>query len=466
MSEDIERLTRRQREILELVAKGLTNEDIGKVLGLSYTTVRSHVTGILATLEVSNRTEAAARFLASEARPERVEAVLERPAIAVLPLVALDDEARARTVAGAIARDLSGLFARSCWFPVISQLSTAGARALDTTSQGIGRALGARFLVDGALLMTGSHWRLDLQIDDTQTGHCLWTERFAFPTERLFELQGEICARIVAEAYPVLIQRVQAGLMRGALPGDLPAWELAHHAMDLCAVRAIDANARAAEYFARAAARDPTLVLAHYGAGLAAYDAVLCQWGDAGATRDRLAAAAARCIDIAPHHGEGYFLQARYFQACGEHDRVVPALEAAIGHNPSFAQAHALLAQALHVSGRTDESMARMRHALRLGPRAFVAGLSMLHFMRHEYREALAAAEEAITVSPRYTFARVMAAVSARQLEDHARAAEHLRRLRSDYPPFLPDGFRQGFGGQIEAVDRITSVLESLGLGA
>ena len=73
---EFDRLTKRQREILELVAKGLTNEDIGGVLGLSFATVRSHVTGILAALDVTNRTEAAARFLALEARPERVEVCL------------------------------------------------------------------------------------------------------------------------------------------------------------------------------------------------------------------------------------------------------------------------------------------------------------------------------------------------------------------------------------------------------
>lgn len=44
----IEDLTTRQREILELVAKGLTNEDVGGVLGISLGTVRTHVTAILA----------------------------------------------------------------------------------------------------------------------------------------------------------------------------------------------------------------------------------------------------------------------------------------------------------------------------------------------------------------------------------------------------------------------------------
>jgi DNA-binding CsgD family transcriptional regulator len=59
----IETLSQRQLGVLELLAKGLTNEEVAGVLGISPTTVRTHVTAVLARLEVSNRTEAAAAYL-------------------------------------------------------------------------------------------------------------------------------------------------------------------------------------------------------------------------------------------------------------------------------------------------------------------------------------------------------------------------------------------------------------------
>ncbi len=459
----IERLTQRQKEVLDLLAKGLTNEEIGGVLGLSFATVRNHVTAVLAALDVTNRTEATARYLAVEARPEQVQAVLARPAIAVLPLLALDDTPRARTIAGAVARDLSALFARSCWFPVISQVSAAGARALGATSTAIGQQLGARFLIDGALLLADTEWRLDVHIDDTQTGHCLWTERYTFPVEAIFAHLDTICATIVAHAYPVLVQRVRVGLPDALRPRDVSAWELAHLAMDLSAARDPTMNATASAYFQRAVERDPALVLAQFGLGLVAYDAVLNQWGDGAAARDRLARAFERCLELAPHVGEGYFLQARHAMTLGDHARAVAALETAIALNPSFAQAHALLAQSLQVIGRSDEALVRMQHALRLGPRSFVAGLAMLRFMRSEYPEALAAAEDAVGMTPRYTFARVLAAVSAYHLGDEPRAALHLRGLRDECPPFDPSGFQRVFGSEIDVVHRIGRALEALG---
>jgi DNA-binding NarL/FixJ family response regulator len=52
-------LTTRELEILKLLAKGLTNKQIGRVLGISSNTARNHVNSVIEKLDVSDRTEAA-----------------------------------------------------------------------------------------------------------------------------------------------------------------------------------------------------------------------------------------------------------------------------------------------------------------------------------------------------------------------------------------------------------------------
>lgn len=52
-------LTKREREILSLVAEGLSNREIAEKLVLSPETVKSHVAAILEKLNVSDRTQAA-----------------------------------------------------------------------------------------------------------------------------------------------------------------------------------------------------------------------------------------------------------------------------------------------------------------------------------------------------------------------------------------------------------------------
>jgi DNA-binding NarL/FixJ family response regulator len=54
-----ERLTRREREVLELIARGRSNKRIAFELGISEKTVKTHVGHLLAKLGVTDRTQAA-----------------------------------------------------------------------------------------------------------------------------------------------------------------------------------------------------------------------------------------------------------------------------------------------------------------------------------------------------------------------------------------------------------------------
>jgi DNA-binding NarL/FixJ family response regulator len=55
-------MSAREREVLKLVAHGMTDKEIGESLGISPRTVGRHVGSILAKLEVKNRAAAARRY--------------------------------------------------------------------------------------------------------------------------------------------------------------------------------------------------------------------------------------------------------------------------------------------------------------------------------------------------------------------------------------------------------------------
>ena len=57
--ETIETLSEREREVLNLLADGLSNQEIAEVLVISERTVRNHVGNILGKLHLANRTQAA-----------------------------------------------------------------------------------------------------------------------------------------------------------------------------------------------------------------------------------------------------------------------------------------------------------------------------------------------------------------------------------------------------------------------
>jgi DNA-binding NarL/FixJ family response regulator len=58
--EKLARLTAQEEKILNLVAEGLTNSEIGRQIHLAEKTVKNYVSNILSKLEVARRAEAAA----------------------------------------------------------------------------------------------------------------------------------------------------------------------------------------------------------------------------------------------------------------------------------------------------------------------------------------------------------------------------------------------------------------------
>ena len=57
--ERLERLTEQERKVLELIAEGLTNRQIGERMFLAEKTVKNYVSNVLAKLGMERRTEAA-----------------------------------------------------------------------------------------------------------------------------------------------------------------------------------------------------------------------------------------------------------------------------------------------------------------------------------------------------------------------------------------------------------------------
>jgi DNA-binding NarL/FixJ family response regulator len=56
-------LTRRERDVLRLIALGQTNKEIAETLSLTVSTVKTHVEHVIDKLHVSDRTQAAVRAI-------------------------------------------------------------------------------------------------------------------------------------------------------------------------------------------------------------------------------------------------------------------------------------------------------------------------------------------------------------------------------------------------------------------
>lgn len=455
-------LTARQREIAELLAKGLTNREIAEVLVISAATVRTHVTAILKVLQASNRTEVAGLIGGWAATGGELDQLMARPAIAVRPVEALAPDWVTQTLARGLASDLSALFARYCWFPVIADSARSPARDGMSGSVEIGRDLGARFVVGGNLRPGRAGWRLVAFVDDASSGERIWSESYDLQDAFLFEAQEQLVAELVAQVYPVLLNRAAPSGADLAALGMAP-WLEAHRGMLQLGRRGLTATTKAREHFERARELDPGCVQAHFGLGLTTYYEMLNQWRPPDDARVELAEHMSRCVTLAPHSGQGYYLQARHAQSLSDHEAACDHLRQAIRRNPSMAKAYALLAQELALSDRGDEALDQMRYAERLGPHSYVAGLATVHFARVDYEACLKAATAAMANVPTYPYPFMLAAVSAWYLGDVAAAERLHRRMRTAHPNFHPTHFVKTFCPDRDVGSRILRATAVLG---
>lgn len=90
------KLTPRQREVAHLIARGLTNDEIGKVLFIDEKSVKFHVTRLLAKCNVTSRAKLIVRhwsYLLGKARLKEYTARLVGvPDIDVINKIGLDSE--------------------------------------------------------------------------------------------------------------------------------------------------------------------------------------------------------------------------------------------------------------------------------------------------------------------------------------------------------------------------------------
>lgn len=78
----ISRLTERQKDCLKLVADGYTAKEIGRMLGISYSTVNNHLQAAIQLLEVGGRKEAARLYAQATRNPPRQRVPSEPPQLA------------------------------------------------------------------------------------------------------------------------------------------------------------------------------------------------------------------------------------------------------------------------------------------------------------------------------------------------------------------------------------------------
>ncbi|WP_144185465.1 winged helix-turn-helix domain-containing tetratricopeptide repeat protein [Elioraea rosea] len=306
---------------------------------------------------------------APEAAPRAALPPMGRTSLAVLPFANEGGAPDTEYFAYGLTEDIIRLLARYRWLTVLSRHSTFPFRGQGLPPAEIGRALGVRYLVQGAVRRRADRVRITADLVSAETGTQLWSESFDHRLDDIFAIQDEMAEAIAAVIEPELAA-VERELAARKPPGSLDAWECYQRGLFHLWGFTAPGFAEAEACFRRAVEIEPGLARAH-----AALSYVNLQQAFAGEPEmrpERLAlalAAAQRSVALDERDCMCHCVLGRALTAYRQYEPAIAALEHSIELNPSFAQAYFALGFTLTWCGRAEESIALSERAAELSPR-------------------------------------------------------------------------------------------------
>jgi adenylate cyclase len=357
-----------------------------------------------------------------------------RPAIAVLPFANLSGDPEQEYFADGLAEDILTRLAMQRRWPVIARNSSFSFKGRAVDVRAVGKALGARYVLEGSVRKVGNRLRVTGQLIDAETGHHLWAERYDRVLEDLFAIQDELTDGIVG-AIEGAGARAEADRAHRKPPDSLDAWEAFMCGWWHTSRMTREDFAIAEPLFRRAIELDSDFAPPHIGLAYVRLWTAFFHWTDKPA--DALA--------------EG-----------------VASAGTALTLDPLASSAHSALGVLLSVTGRLDEALAASRRAIELNPSGAIgyASLGVVHMYRGEPEPGIRAIETAIRLSPSDMNLHLwLSALSGLhyQTRNYAKAAE-IGQIAVQRAPQSPLGWRPLASalGQLERLDEAREALTQL----
>lgn len=361
--------------------------------------------------------------------------------VAVLPFKSSGNVAELAALAEGLTEDIVTGLSRFSYLRVIARSSTSDSAAGAADLRAAGKALGARYVMDGSVRQAGTKLRLAVQVVDARTGAHLWAENYerSFRPDAVFELQDALVPRIVstvADSNGVLA-RSMSEAVRSRDPEQLTPYEAVLRSFgygqrvtpeELAEARcALEVAVRKAPAYANAWAMLSWLHVQDYAQGF-------------NLQADSLASgltAAQRAVEAAPSNALAYFslAPALFFQK--EFQSFRNAADRAVALNPMDGNSIAFMGELLTYAGELERGLELAGRAKELNPNYpgwYWYADFYDAYRRGDYRGALGFALE-INL-PGQWFSHASKAAALGQLgerEAAAKALQDLLRVRPDF---------------------------------
>lgn len=129
---------------------------------------------------------------------------LDKPSIAVLPFENLSGDLDQEYFADGMVEEIITALSRFKWLCVIARSSSFTFKGKAVDIKEVGRRLGVRYVLEGAVRKASGKVRITGQLIDAVTGAHIWADRFERELTDVFILQDEITVAVVSAIQPRL----------------------------------------------------------------------------------------------------------------------------------------------------------------------------------------------------------------------------------------------------------------------
>lgn len=402
-------------------------------------------------------------------RPGATDDPEGRPSIAVLPLRVIGDAGPHATIAEALPHELIMDLARLRWLLVTARGSSFRLRASSTDTGEIGRLLGVRYCLTGAMEVASGELAVTVELVDTRDSNVVWADRFAGPVDEVHAFREDIRSRILV-ALEIRIPLHEADLARRRVTERLDAWSAFHLGLQHMYHFNRRDNAAATALFLQAIARDPSFARAHAGLSFVHFQTAFLHHSEDLAGEIALARRyAERGLELDPLDPFVNFTMGRAHWLVGDLDGALAWLERATAISPNYAQGIYARAWTETLSGRSRDGRANVDFAMRLSPLdplhyAMLGTRAFTHMILGEDAQAAHWAERAARSPGAHVLIAMIAATAHTLAGDAQRAASWAADVRERNPALTRDDFFRCFPIKPEdARRRIGAALERLG---
>ena len=316
----------------------------------------------------------------------------DKPSIAVLPFDNMSGDPEQEYLADGLAEDLITDLSKISGLFVVARNSSSAYKGQPIDIRSVAAKLGVKLVLEGSVRKSAERVRINTQLIDAATGGHIWADRYDGSIDNVFELQDDVCAKVVS-ALSIQLTGNETDNLRSVHTSNLEAYELYVRARATPFPPVPVRIESARKMFLRVIEIDPEFAGGYAGvSAMMSFDAM---WSHVDTTQaiEQALAIAQKAISVDKTFGGSYTALGMALMNRRQYADAIIAAREAITRQPNDADAHVYLGLILGLDGQYTAAIDAINQAIRLNPLFFngpylnVRGQTQL--LAEDYRAAI-----------------------------------------------------------------------------